>query len=313
MKKWVQEKLICPECLKEEVPLELCIDAAEEDDVLEGSLTCPACQRTYPIQNGVAVVLPAASSAGVFEASGYNSKNMLSAYLWSHFCDFLNDPLATDAYQIWSSFFKKSDGDALDIGCSVGRLSLELSKTHHRVIGIDTSISFVGKARDLVRKKNLDFDLIIEGFITENRTCAFDAGFDYENVDFLVADALALPFPERSFNTVTSINLLEKVANPLQHLKDINRVMKEKESMFVFSDPFSWDENFSDPKTWLSGGLNGNGRCRGVESISRYFTGKDHVFDPPLTILNTCNVPWKIRKTRNLWEHINSECIVGER
>ncbi|MEZ4549389.1 MAG: Trm112 family protein [Desulfobacterales bacterium] len=49
-------KLICPECLKEEVPLELCIDAAEEDDVLEGSLTCPACQRTYPIQNGVAVV-----------------------------------------------------------------------------------------------------------------------------------------------------------------------------------------------------------------------------------------------------------------
>ena len=63
MKEWVQEKLICPECLKEEVPLELCIDAAEEDDVLEGNLTCPACQRTYPIQNGVAVVLPAASSA----------------------------------------------------------------------------------------------------------------------------------------------------------------------------------------------------------------------------------------------------------
>ncbi|MEZ4549387.1 MAG: hypothetical protein R2860_04575 [Desulfobacterales bacterium] len=49
-----------------------------------------------------------------------------------------------------------------------------------------------------------------------------------------------------------------------------------------------------------------------MESISRYFTGKDHVFDPPLTILNTCNVPWKIRN-RNLWEHINSECIVGER
>ncbi len=154
---------------------------------------------------------------------------------------------------------------------------------------------------------------IIEGFVTENRRCAFDAGFNYENVDFLVADALALPFPERSFNTVTSINLLKKVANPLQHLKDISRVMKEKESMFVFSDPFSWDENFSDPKTWLSGGLNGNGRCRGVESISRYFTGKDHVFDPPLNILNTCNVPWKIRKTCNLWEHINSECIVGER
>ncbi|MEZ4549388.1 MAG: hypothetical protein R2860_04580 [Desulfobacterales bacterium] len=45
----------------------------------------------------------------------------------------------------------------------------------------------MGKAR--LGAENLDFDLIIEGFITENRTCAFNAGFDYENVDFLVADA----------------------------------------------------------------------------------------------------------------------------
>lgn len=313
MKQWVRERLICPECLADEVSLDLVVEKADGDDVRQGHLSCPACRRSYPIQNGVAVVLPAAASAALSETSGYNSKNMLSAYLWSHFCDFLNDPQATHAYQIWSSFFKNSDGDALDIGCSVGRLSLELSKTHHRVIGIDTSISFVKKARDLLWKKSLDFDLIIEGFITENRTCAFDAGFNYENVDFLVADALALPFPERSFNTVISINLLEKVTNSLRHLKDINRVMKEKESMFVFSDPFSWDENFSDPKTWLSGGLNGNGSCRGLESIRRYFTGKDHVFDPPLEVVETSNVPWKIRKTRNLWEHINSECIVGAR
>ncbi len=313
MKKWVREKLICPECLADEIPLDLIIKKADGDDVRQGRLICPACKRTYPIENGVAVLLPAASSAVLSETSGYNSKNMLSAYLWCHFCDFLNDPAATDAYQTWSSFFTKSDGDALDIGCSVGRLSLELTKTHPRVIGIDTSISFVKKARELVQKKTLDFDLIIEGFITENRTCAFDADFNYDGVDFLVADALALPFPGRAFSTVTSINLLEKVADPLRHLKDINRVMKEKASMFVFSDPFSWDETFSDPKYWLSGGLNGNGSHRGIESIRRYFAGKDQVFDPPLNVLDTCDVPWKIRKTRNLWEHINSECIVGTR
>ena len=255
MKTWVREKLICPECLADEIPLDLVVELADGDDVRQGRLTCPACERTYPIQ----------------------------------------------------------EGDALEIGCSVGRLSLELTKTHRRVIGIDTSISFVRKARELVREKNLDFDLIIEGFITEKRTCAFDADFNYDAVDFLVADALALPFPGRAFSTVTSINLLEKVADPLRHLKDINRVMNDQQALFIFSDPFSWDETFSDPNRWLSGGLNGNGRYLGTESISRYFTGKDHVFDPPLEVVETCNVPWKIRKTRNLWEHINSECIVGER
>jgi SAM-dependent methyltransferase len=313
MKKWLKEKLICPECLKNEIPLDLNIITEADDDVIEGNLTCSACKRSYPIHNGVAVILPEKSMSIVTDASGYNSKNMLSSYLWSHFCDFLNDPDATDAYRIWSSFFKPSDGVALDIGCAVGRLSFELSKTHSAVIGIDTSISFIEKARELMRKKTLEFDLIIEGFITEKRACAFDADFNYDQVDFIVADALALPFANRFFSTVTSINILEKVSSPIGHLADINRVLKEKKSMFVFSDPFSWDESVLHPDYWLSGGTNGNGNCRGIDSISSYFSGKDEIFNPPLEILEKGNVPWKIRKTANLWEHINSQFIVGMR
>ncbi len=313
MKKWLKEKLICPECLAEESPLDLVIKAEENDDVIEGELTCASCKRAYPIRKGVAVVLPEKSQSVLSETSGYNSKNMLSSYLWSHFCDFLNDPDATDAYQTWSSFFKKSDGIALDIGCAVGRLSFELSKTHSQVIGIDTSISFVEKARELLSNKRLDFDLIIEGLITEKRSCDFDAAWNYDQVDFIVADALALPFPQSFFSTVTSINLLEKVVSPIQHLMDINRVLKEENSMFVFSDPFSWDESFSHPDHWLSGGTNGNGSCRGIDSISKYFSGKNEIFQPPLEILDKGNVSWKIRKTENLWEHINSQFIVGTR
>lgn len=313
MKRWIQEKLICPECLADEIPLDLNIITETDDDVIEGDLTCSACKRSYPIHKGVAVILPEKSMSIVTDASGYNSKNMLSSYLWSHFCDFLNDPDATDAYRTWSSFFKPSDGVALDIGCAVGRLSFELSKTHSSVIGIDTSISFIEKARELMRKKTLEFDLIIEGFITEKRACAFDPDFKFDQVDFIVADALALPFPQSFFSTVTSINLLEKVSSPIHHLTDINRVLKEKKSMFVFSDPFSWDESVSHPDYWLSGGTNGNGSCRGIDSISSYFSGKDEIFNPPLEILKKGNVPWKIRKTANLWEYINSQFIVGTR
>ena len=91
MKKWLTEKLICPECVADEVPLDLHIEREENDDVIEGELICSSCKRTYPIRKGVAVVLPEASRSVLSETSGYNSKSMLSSYLWSHFCDFLNE------------------------------------------------------------------------------------------------------------------------------------------------------------------------------------------------------------------------------
>jgi SAM-dependent methyltransferase len=313
MKKWLIEKLICPQCLADEIPLELTTKTEGGDDVIEGALVCASCGRFYPIHNGVAVVLPERSMPVVSDASGYNSKNMLSPYLWSHFCDLFKDPDATDAYRRWSSFFRKTDGVALDIGCAVGRLSFELSKTHSRVIGIDTSISFIEKARQLLHEKRLDFDLVVEGFITEKRSCELDAAFNYDHIDFIVADALALPFPRRLFSTVTSVNILEKVSSPIGHLIEINRVLKEEKAMFVFSDPFSWDEAFSLPGEWLSGGANGNGNLRGIDSIGRYFSGKGGVFQPLLEIEAKGSVPWKIRKTENLWEHITSQYIVGSR
>ncbi len=313
MKKWLKEKLVCPECLMEENPLNLSIQEEREEDVMEGKLTCSACGSQYPIHKGIAVILPKKSVPVLTDDSGYNSNSMLSSYLWSHFCDFLKDPDATDAYRVWSSFFRETTGDALDIGCSVGRLSFELSKTHAHVIGIDTSLSFIKKARELSEKKRLDFDLIIEGLLAEKRSCDFDGQWNYDRIDFIVADALALPFPKGLFSTVSSINVLEKVSYPLQHLMDINRVLSEQNSMFVFSDPFSWDESVSDPEHWLGGVINGNEERRGFDRISSLFRGKEGIFDPPFEIRDKGGVSWKIRKTENLWEYISSQFIVGTR
>ncbi|QTA85784.1 class I SAM-dependent methyltransferase [Desulfonema magnum] len=313
MKKWLKEKLSCPECLNNQAPLDLDIKEELSDDVMEGELRCTACGRCYPINKGVAVILPEKSMSLMSDKSGYNSQSMLSSYLWSHFSELFNDPDATDAYKVWSSYFRETDGYALDIGCSVGRLSFELSKTHSHVIGIDSSVSFVTKARELLNQKRLDFDLIIEGFITEKRSCDFDASWNYDRIDFIVADALALPFPKSSFSTVTSINILEKVPSPIRHLADMNRVLNEENSMLVFSDPFSWDETVSASELWLGGTPHGKYKGRGIDNISKIFSGEEGIFDPPLEIADKGNVSWKIRKTENLWEHINSQFIVGTR
>lgn len=313
MKKWLKEKLICPECLDEQIPLDLMIKEEIDDDVIEGELGCNNCGATYLINNGIAVVLPKKSMSILSDNSGYNSQNMLSSYLWSHFSEFFNGPDATDAYKIWSSYLQGKNGCALDIGCSVGRISFELSKTHSRVIGIDTSLPFIANARKILKQKRLEFNMTIEGHITQERSCELDPEWNYDRVDFIVADAMALPFSENCFSTVTSINVLEKVPDPIGHLASVNTVLQKENAMFMFSDPFSWDESVSAPEKWLGGTLEGPYQGRGFDNVKRLFSGEDKIFDPGFTVSETGDILWKIRKTQNLWEHIHSQFIIGER
>ncbi len=313
MKKWLHQLLICPNCLPRQEPLSLDVQESRGDDVIHGEFRCESCGMKYPVKNGIAVLLPEVSPSVFDGTNGYNSKGMLSAYLWSHFSDLLQDPGATDAYKKWASLLRPSDGLALDIGCSVGRLSFEMSKFHRNVVGVDTSFSFIESARRLLLEKNVNFDMTIEGMITERKECGLNGDWRYDRVEFIVADALALPFPGSNFNTVCSVNILEKVPNPAGHLMEVNRVLTETAGRFIFSDPFSWDENVSHPDSWIGGSNDGPNPGRGAAAMYRLMTSDKNLFNPPLEIVEEGNVSWKIRKTENLWEHITSQFLVGTR
>ena len=314
MKKWLVEELICPQCLDSENVLKLDIRTETEDDIIEGHLVCPQCKQVYEIHEGIAVVVPEQTLPIIQDATGYNSFSMLSSYLWSHYSEFFNGPDATDAYQKWArALDSKRSGWALDIGCSVGRLTFEMTKTHDRAVGLDTSISFVRAARELGAAKRLAFDLIMEGRITEKRTCDLDPAFGFDQAEFIVADAMALPFRSRRFSTVSSVNILEKVPDPLLHLAEANRVMVEKDARFLFSDPFSWDESVNSPELWLGGTNDGDFKGFGMDNICRLLQDPGSVFSPGFTIRDMGQVLWKIRKTRNLWEHITSQFVVAHR
>ncbi len=313
MKKWLQEHLICPECRETANPLILKIVRETDQDVLEGKLVCENCGSDYAIHEGIAILVPKQTLPHVHGHSGYNSQAMLSAYLWSHYSEFFNGPDATDAYKIWASCFKEQREWAIDIGCSVGRLSFELSRTHQRVIGLDTSFSFVKKAQELLYEKQVRFDLIIEGQITEERKCDLDLGYQFDAVDFIVADAMALPFRTGLFDTAASVNILEKVPHPANHLREVNRVLNPDRASFLFSDPFSWDESVSDPGLWLSGLTKGEFQGRGMDNMCRIMEGAHGVFEPPFRLTQKGDVLWKIRKTQNLWEYITSQFIIGTR
>ncbi len=314
MKKWLIGALICPQCRDSDIVLEPDIHTETDDEIIEGRLVCPQCRQAYEIHEGIAVVVPEQTLPMIQDATGYNSFSMLSSYLWSHYSEFFNGPDATDAYQRWArTFDSQRSGWALDIGCAVGRLTFEMTKTHDRAVGLDTSISFVRAARGLADRRRLAFDLIMEGQITEKRACDLDPAFGFDQAEFIVADAMALPFPSRRFATVSSVNILEKVPDPLLHLAEANRVMHEKKARFLFSDPFSWDETVNSPALWLGGTNEGAFNGFGMDNICKLFQDPESVFSPGFTIQDKGQVLWKIRKTRNLWEHITSQFVVAER
>ena len=55
MRRKLMDILVCPEC-KGELDLEVTVE--QDDEIVEGSLTCNTCDETYPIQDTIPNMLP---------------------------------------------------------------------------------------------------------------------------------------------------------------------------------------------------------------------------------------------------------------
>jgi len=55
MKQDLMDILVCP---LDKHELELTVEAEEEDEILEGQLTCTDCGEIYPIEDGIPNLLP---------------------------------------------------------------------------------------------------------------------------------------------------------------------------------------------------------------------------------------------------------------
>jgi hypothetical protein len=153
----------------------------------------------------------------------------------------------------------------------------------------------------------------MEGEITEKRSSDLDPDFVFENAEFIVADAMALPFRSDRFATVSSVNILEKVPDPSLHFSEANRVMDRTNTRILFSDPFSWDETVSSPSLWLGGRNEGPFKGFGMDNVCRMLKDNGGIFSPGFSIQETGRVQWKIRKTQNLWEYITSQFVIAQR
>lgn len=312
MKRFLLELLVCPACLPDEYPLSPRDLDLQQGDIVFGQLTCPTCGRSYPIRAGVAFLSPATqpdSSA----PSKYETQAVLSSYLWSHYGDLLDDPEASDAYQEWAALVEPNHGLAIDVGAAVGRFSFELAQKCQGVVGIDNSHNFVRAARQLLLTGQMEIDLPLEGRLSCKKALHLPRHWPRERIDFIVGDALSLPFRQGTFATLASLNLLDKVPKPLQHLTELNRVALPYQAQMLCSDPFSWSTEAADERDWLGGTKRGPYAGRGMDHLGALLQGLNQHLMPPWRIDRQGHVWWKIRTHANHFELIRSCYIKAHR
>lgn len=233
------------------------------DECIEGFLTCNVCNSKYPVIQGVPIVLQNfheyarrriviygkwitnSKSSGLkdflrsegtkihFRTSNdlYEENNLLyRTYLNNHNKYYLDDRLLSllkrkiEPDHIYKMLGKKSlnlSGIGLDIGCSFGSSTFELAKRLPLVFGVDLSFSFILEARKRIHEKMV------------------------KNVEFIVSDAIKLPFESRFFQSVVALNLVDRV-DPHKLIDSINSCINDNGKLILI-DPYHFvNENSNE-------------------------------------------------------------------
>lgn len=314
MKRFLLPLLICPACLPREEPLDpASIDREAGDDIVSGRLVCPRCRHRFEIRDGIARLLPEAEGVSAGTRWRYEEEGMVERYLWSHYADLGSVAANGTANDSWAGLLARTTGPALDAGCAVGRLTFAMANRSPWAVGCDLSTSFVKAARRMARERTATFSLPLEGNLRETFQISLPVDWRSDNLDFVVADAQRLPFAKGLFSQVSTLNLLDRVAHPLGHLFELNRVAARAAARLLFASPFSWGSGYTPEDRWLGGTAAGDNSGSGLDNVRALLQGRGGILTPPWRIAASGAVEWRLRSHRNHQELINSQYLIAER
>lgn len=138
---------------------------------------------------------------------------------------------------------------ALDLGCSVGRSSFELSKFCDEVVGIDFSESFIRAAEAIRTKGELAYQRLEEGSITTPMVARRPEDARSDRIHFEVGNAVSLRDDLGSFDLLLAANLLCRLPDPAAFLDHLP-VLVEPGGHMVFTTPCTWLEEFTPRDKW---------------------------------------------------------------
>lgn len=200
-------------------------------------------------------------------------------------------------------------GSALDLGCAVGRSTLELARVFQRVDGLDLSNRFIAAANELVQRGEVEYRLREEGELGARavaRLADLDLARVADRVRFAVADACDLEEEYQGYDLIFAGNLIDRLRDPAAFLGSVHRRLNPGGTL-VISSPYTLLEEFTPRANWL-GGFERNGRPVTV------LDGMTEVLSPHFErMAEPVDVPFVIRETRRKFQHTIAELTAWRR
>jgi SAM-dependent methyltransferase/uncharacterized protein YbaR (Trm112 family) len=281
---------ICPTCRAQgrpDAPIQPgTVIVEDDDDIREGVLICtqPVCQREHPIVDGIPIVvsdlasflthqldamlrredLSAFTESLLGDAAGPGSvfereRATLGAYARMHWGDFdCEEPLAYEsslqslvdvAFGLLSG---RPSGTWVDLGCGVGRATREIARrSDDLAVGVDLSFAMLRVAERARRERRAVFPLRRVGMVFDRRDYALP-DMPAERMSFWCCDVNNLPFSVATFHGALSLNVLDCVPSPLQHLTEMARALAGGAPVLL-SAPYDWSPNATPLAQWIGG------------------------------------------------------------
>lgn len=300
--------------------------------VVEGVLNCPNpdCLREYPVIDGVPVILPAlrayvaenilpilarADLTGLVEGivgdccgpgSAFDAvRHHLSSYTWDHYAEFdpaepPDDPAPGAVMRLLCCglglIAGRPAGPALDLGCSVGRTTFELAAaTGGLALGIDLNFAKLRLAQDLLRRGVVRYPRRRIGVVYDRREFPVPLA-DRDRVDFWACDAAALPLPAGQFGTVVSLNLLDSIHAPADHLRAAAGALAPGGRLIV-GCPYDWAGAATAMEGWFGGHSQRGPTAGAAEPVLRALLtpGGPGAIPGVRIVAELGDVPWHVR------------------
>jgi len=185
-------------------------------------------------------------------------------------------------------------GRVLDIGCSVGGISFELTKYYEEVLGIDFSHMFVDAAKDMKGNGSKQYKSKIQADLVETRTATLASEIDRQRAHFEQGDACNLREDIGTFDAIIGSNLICRLPDPEAFLTRLPSLIKSSQDgtpgVLVLVSPFSWLEEYTPKDKWIGGYYDKDGKA--VDSHESL----EAILAPSFNLEKRFNIPFMIRE-----------------
>jgi SAM-dependent methyltransferase/uncharacterized protein YbaR (Trm112 family) len=314
-----------------------------KNSITEGILVCshPQCRSEFPVIDGIPIIVTNVRtyiSQNVFPilsrndltdtmesllgdcfgpGSAFDSQHQhLSTYVFDHYGD--RDPEEKPALSVVPGSIVKllerglfaishtAKGPVIDMGCAVGRTTFELAQTFNEIVlGIDMNFGMLKIAAAILETGHVSYPRRRGGIVFERRR--FPALFEKaKNCDFWVCDATALPFSGETFSVGISLNILDCVCSPYDHMKELSRILMPGGSA-VMTTPYDWTATATPVEAWLGGHSQRSDHKGASPAVLRsLFSGGGHPHSmEELELISEEDIPWTLRlHDRSVMEYL---------